>query len=161
MSDSEKKYFLLHESFLSGGIAGCVAKTAISPFDRMKIIYQISSVPFSYRSGLQTLREIIKEEGYLGLWRGNLPTMMRIFPSIGIQFAIYDFLRHMFYNTGGISGATNFISGSIAGVVGSAIIYPLELLRTRMAMVGTTRSLKMHEIVTRTVRIEGLKGRRF
>jgi len=37
--DTEEGRRKFIKSFVSGGIAGCVAKTAIAPFDRIKMLY--------------------------------------------------------------------------------------------------------------------------
>jgi Mitochondrial carrier protein len=51
-SDYERRNILeldLMKSFVSGGLAGIVAKTAIAPFERVKVIFQTSSEQFSYK----------------------------------------------------------------------------------------------------------------
>jgi Mitochondrial carrier protein len=68
-----------YESFISGGIAGVAAKTAVAPLERVKLIYMVSKDKFTYTKGLSTLKQIYQEGGFLSLWRGNALTAFRIF----------------------------------------------------------------------------------
>lgn len=45
----------------------------------------------------------------------------------------------------------NFIAGSIAGIVSSLALYPLELTRTRMALQGKMRQFTVIQIVKKTI----------
>ncbi len=67
------------QSFVSGGIAGVLAKTAIAPFERIKFIYMTSSESFRYKAALQKTAEIVRTEGFFSLWRGNIVNCTRIF----------------------------------------------------------------------------------
>jgi len=85
-------------SFLSGGLAGIVAKTVVAPFDRIKILYQViisfnffcfnphktTKRSFTYKSGIQEALFICRTEGARGLWRGNIATIAQIFPFAAI-----------------------------------------------------------------------------
>jgi solute carrier family 25 protein 42 len=78
------------ESLLAGGVAGAVAKTAIAPADRVKIIFQVDSKrAFSVRDAFAVARDIVTREGVHGLWRGNGVMMARVVPYAGVSFASY------------------------------------------------------------------------
>lgn len=67
------------QSFFSGGVAGVVAKTTVAPFERIKIIYTASNQRFSYKSAFFKGIEIVKNEGWRSLWRGNIINCTRVF----------------------------------------------------------------------------------
>lgn len=80
-------------NIIAGGIAGMVAKSIVAPVDRIKILYQISSKPFHLLDVPKVAYNIIQTEGIIALWKGNLATMIRVFPYSGIQFMTYEFCK--------------------------------------------------------------------
>jgi hypothetical protein len=79
------------KSFISGGVAGMVSKSMIAPIERVKILYLVQcitiktrSVEFRYLSALRDLMFIVRTHGVLNLWRGNLMSVLRIFPHAAI-----------------------------------------------------------------------------
>jgi len=80
---------------------------------------------------------VYKSEGVRGLWRGNLVTMLRIFPYSATQFVVFDFFQPIFQKPGSTRfqrNFANFVAGSFAGIAATIVTYPTEFLRTRMAM---------------------------
>ena len=57
-----------------------------------------------------------------------------------------------------VNDATNFLSGSVAGVISASAVYPFETIRTRMALDGKMRNLKMTAMLFRIVEVEGVRG---
>lgn len=61
----------------AGALSGAVAKTAVAPFDRTKILMQVSHMygTRQYSGGvLRTMRTIQRTEGARGFFRGNSAT---------------------------------------------------------------------------------------
>jgi Mitochondrial carrier protein len=83
-------------NIIAGGIAGMVAKSVVAPVDRIKILYQISAMPFHLRDVPKVAYNIIQQEGIIALWKGNMATMIRVFPYSGIQFMTFDFCKSYF-----------------------------------------------------------------
>jgi len=124
-------------SFISGGCAGGFAKTIVAPFERIKILFQTTSRPFTYKAACKEAFFIYRSEGFRGLWRGNTAAVIQIFPFAAIQFAVFDFVQSTFTkpnSTGAQKNFWNFIAGSAAGISATIATYPSELIRTRMAI---------------------------
>jgi len=83
-------------NLLAGGLAGMLAKTAVAPVDRIKILYQVTSARFRLRDVPSVARTIVEKEGFGALWKGNTATMMRVFPYSGIQFMVFDYCKGHF-----------------------------------------------------------------
>ena len=77
-SDAKPKQEIYH-SFVSGGIAGIIAKSSIAPIERIKLIFLTSEEKFKYSKGIQKGLEIYRQEGISHLWRGNLMACGRTF----------------------------------------------------------------------------------
>ncbi len=77
----------------AGGLAGIVAKSFVAPVDRIKILFQVTSGKFSLRQVWTVIKDISREEGPKGFFKGNSATMLRVFPYAGVQFFTYDSLK--------------------------------------------------------------------
>jgi hypothetical protein len=144
---------------LAGGIAGMLAKTVVAPVDRIKILYQVTSIPFQMRDMPHVISRIIRTEGVTALWRGNGATLLRVFPYAGIQFMVFNRCKSHFISTHdhgeskseeekeyqekwGLSPVESLISGSAAGAVSVLFTYPLDLTRAQLAVSKKQRNGK-------------------
>jgi len=127
----------------------------IAPLDVIKIRLQLQihslSDPFSvrnvqgpvYKGTLGTLKQILREEGVTGLWKGNIPAELMYLTYGSAQFSAYTYISHWLetipppYTLP--SSVANFLSGASAGAAATTATYPLDLLRTRFAAQGKDR----------------------
>ncbi|KAF2869896.1 ADP,ATP carrier protein [Massariosphaeria phaeospora] len=136
--DKQSAEYLL-KSGLAGGLAGCAAKTAVGPLDRVKILFQTSNPTFAKYTGSWSglpiaIRDIYKEAGVKGLYKGHSATLLRIFPYAGIKFLAYEQIRAVFIKSQAQeTPGRRFVSGSLAGMVSVFFTYPLEVIRVRLA----------------------------
>ncbi|KAI9285038.1 mitochondrial carrier domain-containing protein [Umbelopsis sp. AD052] len=134
-----KNFDYVLRSGLAGGIAGCMAKTAIAPMDRVKILFQTRNPIFEKYAGTWTgvFRAggvIVKQSGLSGLFQGHSVTLLRIFPYAAIKFVAYEQFKTLLMPTRAQeSGMRQFMAGSMAGVTSVMFTYPLELVRVRLA----------------------------
>ncbi|MBN3324375.1 GDC protein, partial [Atractosteus spatula] len=121
-------------SFISGGVAGCCAKTTIAPLDRVKILLQAQNPHYKHLGVFETLCAVPKKEGFLGLYKGNGAMMVRIFPYGAIQFMAFDHYKQFLSKKLGISGHVHrLMAGSMAGMTAVICTYPLDVVRARLA----------------------------
>ncbi|CAH7685957.1 mitochondrial coenzyme A transporter [Phakopsora pachyrhizi] len=136
----------LLKSGIAGGIAGCLAKTIISPLDRVKILFQTRDPNYSKYSGsingiFVTMRVIWLESGVRGLLQGHSATLLRIFPYAGIKFMAYDkFHQILMPEKVNESFGKRFLAGALSGMTSVFYTYPLELIRVRLAIQRVTKS---------------------
>ncbi|KAL1955885.1 hypothetical protein VTO42DRAFT_7958 [Malbranchea cinnamomea] len=160
---------------LAGSIAGLISRFAIAPLDVVKIRLQLQihslSDPLShanvkgpvYKGTLNTLRQIVREEGITGLWKGNIPAELLYICYGGIQFATYRnvtlALQSLPPGARLSSSAESFVSGAVAGGLATAATYPFDLLRTRFAAQGNDRIYPSILSSVRSIaREEGVRG---
>lgn len=151
---------------LAGGIAGIVAKSFVAPFDRIKILYQVSAAEFHLQHLPTVVRNIVTEEGVSALWKGNSATMLRVFPYSGIQFMAYDKCKSYFLNlpdrpnsTMMLTGLESLVSGMIAGTVSVLCTYPLDLTRVQLAVLNKKHNRDgFVSILSQNVRDRGIFG---
>lgn len=142
---------------LAGGLAGCAvwlpfehcnmhtvltqrqAKTVVGPLDRVKILFQASNPQFAKYTGswfgvVTAMRDINRQAGARGLFRGHSATLIRIFPYAAIKFLAYEQLRHIIIPSEAYETPFRRLSsGSLAGLTSVFITYPLEVIRVRLA----------------------------
>lgn len=139
-------------SGLAGGLAGCAAKTLVAPLDRVKILFQTSNPEFSTytrrRFGVwYAARDIHREFGVAGLFKGHAATLLRIFPYAAIKFVAYEQYRALIIPKEKDEVPwKRFAAGSLAGVTSVFFTYPLEVIRVRLAFETKARSIGIRQI---------------
>ncbi|KPA82879.1 putative mitochondrial mitochondrial carrier protein [Leptomonas pyrrhocoris] len=87
MSSSEKKHAAWVD-VVAGGCGGALAKSLLSPFQRIVVLQQLGQhKSYSIRKLAQ---HIYHQDGLKGFWRGNLTSMVIRVPYSGIQFLLYS-----------------------------------------------------------------------
>jgi len=80
------------------------------------------------------VKDIRRNDGLLGLFRGHSATLLRIFPYAAIKFIAYEQIRNVLIrNPQQEKSWRRFASGSLAGVTSVFFTYPLEVVRVRSA----------------------------
>ena len=127
-------------TLVCGAVAGCVAKTAIAPAERVKMSFQISTDKFTLGAALSRGVAMFKDQGFFSLWRGNSTTIIRVAPFAAINYAAHDYAEAEFKAYTGskiLPYSLKFLAGSIGGAVATFFTYPLDVLRVRMALKAT------------------------
>ncbi|VDN23178.1 unnamed protein product [Dibothriocephalus latus] len=94
-----------------GALAGCISKTAVYPLDLVKKRFQIVGfeearkpfgklpnvkleAPFKFTTG-RVLVEICRTEGFLGLFKGWLPSMLKAGVSTAATFTFFEMYKEL------------------------------------------------------------------
>jgi len=131
--------------FLMGGVSAAVSKTAAAPIERVKLLIQnqdemlkVGRLATPYKGIGDCFLRVIREEGFVSLWRGNVANVIRYFPTQALNFAFKDYFKRMFNYSVSKDGywkwfAGNLASGGAAGACSLAFVYSLDYARTRLA----------------------------
>lgn len=80
------------------------------------------------------MKDINRQDGMRGLFRGHSATLLRIFPYAAIKFVAYEQIRALLITSSAQeTSIRRLLSGSIAGVTSVFFTYPLEVIRVRLA----------------------------
>ena len=76
---------------ISGGIAGITYVIIAHPFETAAVLLQLDDQKKpKYQGMIDCMSKVVKERGWLGLYRGVSPTLMRAFPSYAAAFYGYE-----------------------------------------------------------------------
>lgn len=150
MLTSEKQLLQL----TAGAIAGAVSRTCTAPIDRLKLMRQVYGYKHKGSGFVEAYRYMFREGGPLSLWRGNGINVLKIAPETALKYGTYEHYKRLLTSSDiGCSWLTDmldgrpllakFAAGSLAGLTAQTIIYPLEVLKTRMCLrkTGQFRSI--------------------
>jgi len=147
-SPPKKKNFL--QDFLVGGVSAAISKTCVAPIERVKLLLQNQdasaqiTVDKRYKGIGDCFTRVIKEQGFVSMWRGNLANVIRYFPTQALNFAFKDTFKKYLNpfdkkKQPGMFFLGNVASGGAAGASSLCFVYPLDFARTRLAVdVGKT-----------------------
>ncbi|KAF7546156.1 hypothetical protein G7046_g9379 [Stylonectria norvegica] len=81
---------------LAGAIAGGVAQTCTYPFDVLRRRFQIntmSGMGYRYKSIPDAVRVIVSQEGVRGLYKGIVPNLLKVAPSMASSWLSFEMTR--------------------------------------------------------------------
>ena len=118
-------------SAVAGGIGNAFSRTAVAPLERTRM--QMIVDPGKYPGMFSCLKDILKEEGFRGYWRGNGINVMRIAPQGAIAFYAKAYFKKKLAGEGNKpSKGQVAISSMLSGICCQTLVYPLDIIRTRL-----------------------------
>ena len=143
-------------TFIAGSAGGLLACTVMVPSEVIKCAMQTSTLSTgagaaealkkgAFEQTLQTIRNVIRTEGYMGFYKGFGATAIRDIPAIGSYFFIYKNARDLFSKMEQKaikvepgqpvvphvpSSLATIMAGGAAGTLSWAVIYPLDVIKT-------------------------------
>jgi len=163
--------------FLMGGVSAAVSKTAAAPIERVKLLIQNQDEMIKqgrltepYKGIGDCFSRVIRDEGVVSLWRGNMANVLRYFPTQALNFAFKDQFKRMFGYSKEKDGywkwfAGNLASGGAAGAASLLFVYSLDYARTRLAndnkaaKKGGERQFNgLVDVYVKTIKSDGIVG---
>ena len=120
---------------LNNGLMECIVARKSIPLD---IAAPSSSRGAGTGGTFSVLRQIFVKEGFAGIYAGLAPTLVMSVPNTVLYFTAYDEIKARWHKKGYDGAWIPLVSGSTARVLASLATAPLELIRTRQAMMGPT-----------------------
>lgn len=142
------------ESFIAGSVSGMSAIAICHPFDVVRTKIQLSK---SSEGTLHVVRRMISQRGLIALYDGFF-----------LPFCAQSAYKAIVFSTNTLSAAylfknrkdsyADFISGLIAGVVNSALVAPVELIRTKQIVGTSNGKIPIFQCILSIHRENGLRG---
>uniref|UniRef100_A0A3Q3WTR7 EF-hand domain-containing protein n=1 Tax=Mola mola TaxID=94237 RepID=A0A3Q3WTR7_MOLML len=160
-SEKERRAGLVWRQLVAGAMAGAVSRTGTAPLDRLKVFLQAHGSTARGINLLSGLKGMVKEGGVFSLWRGNGINVLKIAPESAIKFMAYEQIKWLI--RGSKDGRSlrvqeRFIAGSLAGVISQTIIYPMEVLKTRLTLRKTGQYSGMADCARQILKTEGIRA---
>ncbi|XP_026485292.1 probable mitochondrial glutathione transporter SLC25A40 isoform X1 [Vanessa tameamea] len=115
---------------IAGGTARITAVTLFSPLELIRTKMQSKSLTYSEIT--LALRQVLKYEGYRGLFRGLGSTLLRDVPFSGIYWSTFETTKRVFNKPESEKNSFifNFFCGSVAGSIAAFITLPFDVVKT-------------------------------
>ncbi|XP_043298291.1 mitochondrial glycine transporter isoform X3 [Cervus canadensis] len=122
------------KAFLCGSISGTCSTLLFQPLDLLKTRLQTlqPSAHGSRRVGmLALLRNVVRTESLLGLWKGMSPSIVRCVPGVGIYFGTLYSLKQYFLRGHPPTALESVILGVGSRSVAGVCMSPITVIKTR------------------------------
>ncbi|XP_021100791.1 calcium-binding mitochondrial carrier protein SCaMC-3 isoform X2 [Heterocephalus glaber] len=155
-SKQEKLTGMWWKQLVAGAVAGAVSRTGTAPLDRLKVFMQVHASKTNRLNILGGLRSMVQEGGILSLWRGNGINVLKIAPESAIKFMAYEQIKRAIRGQQDtLHVQERFVAGSLAGATAQTIIYPMEVLKTRLTLRRTGQYSGLLDCAWRILEQEG------
>ncbi|CAI2356202.1 unnamed protein product [Caenorhabditis sp. 36 PRJEB53466] len=146
---------------VAGGVAGAMSRTCTAPFDRIKVYLQVHSTKTNKLGVVSCVHLLHAEGGIKSFWRGNGINVVKIAPESAMKFMCYDQIKRWIQEYKGGAELTTIerlLAGSSAGAISQTAIYPMEVMKTRLALRRTGQLDKgMFHFAQKMYTKEGIK----
>lgn len=163
-------------TYIAGGMGGVVAQFSVYPIDTLKYRIQCAPLNANLKGNellISTAKDMYREGGLRLFYRGVTVGVMGIFPYAALDLGTFSALKKWYITrqaklTGvpehnvTISNMVVLLMGAFSGTVGASVVYPINLLRTRLQAQGTYahpyRYDGFRDVLSKTIQREGYQG---
>lgn len=131
---------LLHrypQLFAAGMLSGVFTTAIMAPGERIKCLLQIQAATgeTKYSGSLDCAKQLYREAGIRGVYKGTVLTLMRDVPASGMYFMTYEWLKNVLTPEGksvsDLSVPRILFAGGLAGIFNWAVAIPPDVLKSR------------------------------
>lgn len=170
----------LWKKIMAGMVSGGIGCALCSPSDLIKVQMQASTPDFKpvYPSMTAAVRTVVAKSGYIGLWAGVGPNVLRAAMLTASQLPSYDHSKHLLFQTGWgwvregllLHTVCSMIAGVVSATSGCSAYHfmassnhipfipvtsPADVIKSRVMNDHTRQYSSALDCLFRTVRNEG------
>lgn len=122
---------------LAGGCAGFSQVMFTNPLEIVKIRLQVAGEVVAGAATKTSAWSIVKELGFMGLYKGARACMLRDVPFSAIYFPAYNHTKKRFADENGYNHPLTLLAaGCIAGIPAASLVTPADVIKTRLQVVA-------------------------
>jgi solute carrier family 25 (mitochondrial phosphate transporter), member 23/24/25/41 len=165
-----------YSKFAAGGLAGMTSQFCVYPLDTLKFRLQSETIEGGLRGHallVQTAKRMYADGGLRAAYRGLTMGLIGMFPYAAIEMGTFEFLKSGFTKVkarryglheedakpGNLATGA---MGAFSGAFGATVVYPINVLRTRLQTQGTVMHPPTYtgivDVAQKTFRNEGFRG---
>ncbi|EIW67001.1 hypothetical protein TREMEDRAFT_74630 [Tremella mesenterica DSM 1558] len=129
--ETHKKHNDTAIELISGSVGGAMQVLVGQPLDTLKTRAQ-TAPRGRYKGTLDILRQTVKNEGLLALYKGTLSPLMGIAAVNSLLFSAYGMSRRLVSPYPDLSVVQVALAGSMAGAINAILASPVEMFKIRM-----------------------------
>ncbi|XP_042540490.1 solute carrier family 25 member 40 isoform X1 [Dipodomys spectabilis] len=130
---------------VAGILARFGAVSVISPLELIRT--KMQSKKFSYKELRQFISQKVSEDGWVSLWKGWAPTILRDVPFSAMYWYNYEILKKWLCEKSGLYEPTfmiSFTSGALSGSFAAIVTLPFDVVKTqKQTQLWTSESYKI------------------
>ena len=128
-------------NFILGAVAGGIGAAFVYPIDLAKTRMQnqriVPGQEPMYKNMIDCGLKVLRNEGWVGLYRGLLPQLVGVGPEKAIKLSVNDLLRSVLASPDGSQTLPlEIFAGGAAGMSQVVFTNPLEIVKIRLQTVG-------------------------
>ncbi|KAL4732571.1 hypothetical protein ACLX1H_001588 [Fusarium chlamydosporum] len=162
--------------FASGGLAGMIAQASVYPLDTLKFRLQCETVKDGLTGAAlvrQTAVKMYADGGLRACYRGLTMGLIGMFPYSAIDMGTFEVLKKYYKSYYArrdnlheddvkLGNIATGIIGASSGAFGASVVYPLNVVRTRLQTQGTAMHPATYtgiwDVTKKTIQREGYRG---
>lgn len=151
--------------FASSSLAGITTSILTNPIWVLKtrIIAKGKNDEGAYKSIIDGIRTMVRNEGIASFWKGSIPSMFQVFQA-SLQITIYDHLKNYLYKTrapteavpdpvvdgaaaASLSTTQYLYTSATSKIISTLIMYPTQVVKSRLQNNSQSRHTSIMQVV--------------
>lgn len=160
MQNSAQKYIQNVEliNFISGGLSGMIAMTAIYPLENARSRLSLQTNKDHYKG----LIDVLRRTGIRQLYNGLHMSLIGFTPYNALNFMFYNKYKKSLNDIGYEGQIINLICGGLSGITAVSFTYPTDLIRRRLQLQGFDEKVPKYsgivDCIRKIYKYEGIRG---
>ncbi|XP_077135029.1 mitochondrial glycine transporter isoform X1 [Ranitomeya variabilis] len=148
------------KAFVCGSLSGTCSTLLFQPLDLVKTrlqAQQLAASPGSRVGMLKLFLTVIRNENFLGLWKGVSPSFLRCIPGVGLYFSTLYFLKQHILSEQELSPIKSVALGAGSRTLTGVCMLPFTVVKTRYES-GKYQYTGVFRALGNIYRTEGARG---